>query len=146
MRVDLRSGSTQEIERLEQALRDALQSAIEREATASQGRRASSLRQSGLRLEIASIGDRPAGELAPNARILQVLRAVDSHFGISAQIQRASTDANIPLSMGREAVAIGGGGTGGGAHTLQEWFDRTGRELGLTRILLTLLTLAQARV
>jgi hypothetical protein len=57
-------------------------------------------------------------------------------------VQRASTDANIPLSLGREAIAIGGGGSGGGAHTLQEWFDCNGRDLGLRRILLTMLTLS----
>jgi len=44
--------------------------------------------------------------------------------------------------MGQEAIAIGGGGSGGGAHTLQEWFDSNGRELGLKRVLLTLLALA----
>ena len=60
----------------------------------------------------------------------------------AAQVQRASTDANIPLSLGLEAIAIGGGGSGGGAHTLQEWFDSNGRDLGLNRILLTILALA----
>ncbi len=92
--------------------------------------------------EVVVIGDRPAGELEQSARILRVVRAVDAQLGNVAQVQRASTDANIPLSMGREAVAIGGGGSGGGAHTLQEWFDCSGRELGLKRILLTMLTLA----
>ena len=62
--------------------------------------------------------------------------------GRDCLIQRASTDANIPLSLGREALALGAGGTGGGAHTLQEWFDCNGRELGLKRILLTVLALA----
>ena len=88
------------------------------------------------------IGNRPAGELRPDAHILQVIRAVDAQLGNAAQVQRASTDANIPLSLGLEAIAIGGGGAGGGAHTLQEWFDCSGRELGLKRILLTLLGLA----
>jgi tripeptide aminopeptidase len=46
------------------------------------------------------------------------------------------------LSLGLEAIAIGGGGSGGGAHTLQEWFDANGRELGLKRILLAMLGLA----
>ena len=92
--------------------------------------------------EVVVIGDRPAGELQVGARILQVVRAVDAHLNNAAQIQRASTDANIPLSLGLEAVAIGGGGSGGGAHTLQEWFDSNGRELGLKRILLTMLALA----
>jgi hypothetical protein len=54
-----------------------------------------------------------------------------------------STDANIPLSRGIPAIAIGGGGTGGGIHTLQEWYDPTGRETALRRILLTLLDTVQ---
>ena len=74
-------------------------------------------------MEIVPIGNRPGGELDPNARAVQIARAVDAYLGNSAQIQRASTDANIPISMGREAIAIGAGGNGGGAHTLQEWFD-----------------------
>jgi hypothetical protein len=82
--------------------------------------------------------------LAVGARILHVIRAVDAQLNNAAAVQRASSDANIPLSLGLEAVAIGGGGSGGGAHTLQEWFDGNGRELGLKRVLLTLLALAGA--
>jgi di/tripeptidase len=101
-------------------------------------------RPSGVNCEVVAIGNRPAGELTVGARILQVIRAVDAQLNNAAQVQRASTDANIPLSLGLEAIAIGGGGSGGGAHTLQEWFDSNGRELGLKRILLTLLALAGA--
>jgi tripeptide aminopeptidase len=142
MRVDLRSTSMAEMERLEVALRLALEDAVAEESKAMEGRAVSQRRSSGVSCEIVVIGNRPAGELDPSARILQVIRAVDAHLGNASQVQRASTDANIPLSLGREAIAIGGGGTGGGAHTLQEWFDCSGRELGLKRILLTLLALA----
>src|SRR5581483_4085184 len=145
MRVDIRSTSTGEIERLERALRVALDQAIEDENQASESRHTMQRRQAGVSSELVMIGDRPGGELPARSRMLQVLRAVDAHLGNVAQIQRASTDANIPLSMGREAVAIGGGGCGGGAHTLQEWFDSSGRDLGLKRILLTLLALAGVR-
>jgi tripeptide aminopeptidase len=139
MRVDIRSTSTAEIERLERALRLGLDTAVADETKAmSQSGKARAL---GLSAEIVTIGNRPGGELPPEARILQVIRSVDAHLGNVAQVQRASTDANIPLSLGREAIAIGGGGTGGGAHTLQEWFDCTGRDFGLKRILLTLLAL-----
>jgi hypothetical protein len=131
-----------EMERLEASLRRALDQATEEESRASERRISSHKRSSGLSYEVVPIGNRPAGELDGNARMLKVIRAVDVHLGNAAQIQRASTDANIPLSMGREAIAIGGGGVGGGAHTLQEWFDCSGRELGLKRILLTLLALA----
>ena len=143
MRVDIRSTSMAEMERLERALRESLDLAIEEEARAGSGRSVSK-RPFGLTSEIIEIGNRPAGELNSNARILQVVRGVDAHLGNVAQVQRASTDANIPLSLGLEALAIGGGGTGGGAHTLQEWFDCSGRELGLKRILLTMLALPGA--
>lgn len=141
MRVDIRSSSATEIERLELELRRAVEQAVEQEDSRSR-RGNGNHRHAGLKAEIRPIGSRPAGELPPNARILQVARAVDAHLGNSAQIQRASTDANVPLSLGREAIAIGAGGSGGGAHTLQEWFDVTGRELALKRILLITLTLA----
>src|SRR5450755_726901 len=142
MRVDLRSTSMAEIDRLERALRVALDAAVvlENRAAAQHGARKPQVLQS----EVVEIGNRPAGELAPDARLLRVIRAVDAQLGNTAQVQRASTDANIPLSLGREAIAIGGGGSGGGAHTLQEWFDCNGRELGLRRILLTMLTLSGA--
>ena len=140
MRVDLRSTSMMEIDRLEAALRRALDRAVklENETAAAHTIRKTQAVQS----EVVEIGNRPAGELAADARAFRVIRAVDAHLGNAAQVQRASTDANVPLSLGREAIAIGGGGSGGGAHTLQEWFDCSGRDLGLKRILLTMLALA----
>jgi len=142
MKVDIRSTSMTEMERLEQSLREALNRAVEDETIAAEMRSSAQRRPSGVGCEVVVIGNRPAGELQSGAKILQIMRAVDSHLSNAAQVQRASTDANVPLSMGREAVAIGGGGSGGGAHTLQEWFDSNGRELGLKRILLSMLALA----
>src|SRR6266478_1912859 len=140
MRIDLRSTSMAEIDRLEAALRRALERALKSESDTSVQHATRRLQT--VQSEVIEIGNRPAGELAPDARLLKVIRAVDAQLGNAAQVQRASTDANIPLSLGREAIAIGGGGSGGGAHTLQEWFDCNGRDLGLRRILLTMLTLA----
>jgi len=141
MKVDIRSTSMTEMERLEQSLRLALNRAVEDETMAAE-MRSSAQKRPGVTCDVVVIGNRPAGELPAGAKILQVVRAVDAQLANAAQIQRASTDANIPLSLGLEAVAIGGGGSGGGAHTLQEWFDSNGRELGLKRILLTMLALA----
>ena len=142
MRVDIRSTSSREIEGLERAMRMALDRAVEEESRAAEARSSGPRRLPDLSAEIVVIGNRPGGELPAGSRILEVIRAVDLHLGNAAQVQRASTDANIPLSLGREALAIGGGGTGGGVHTLQEWFDSTGRDLGLRRILLLVLALA----
>ena len=145
MRVDLRSTSMAEIDRLERMLRLGLEQAValeNRAAAQHESRRPPQPPSRMLQSEVLQIGNRPAGELAADARLLKVIRAVDAQLGNNAQVQRASTDANIPLSLGREAIAIGGGGSGGGAHTLQEWFDCDGRGLGLRRILLTLLALS----
>lgn len=134
MKVDIRSSSPAEIERVERALRNALNEAV------------ADCAQHDTKLLITSsiklIGDRPAAELPENARMLQVVRAVDAQLQIQTRMQRASTDANIPLSMGKEALTLGGGGTGGGAHTQHEWYDPTNREQGLKRILLSVLALA----
>jgi di/tripeptidase len=86
--------------------------------------------------KIREIGSRPAASLPAAAPIISVIRAVDAHLGIRSQLDCASTDANIPLSLGIPALSIGAGGRGGGAHTTSEWYRPEGRDLGLKRILL----------
>ena len=94
-------------------------------------------------LLIETIGNRPAATLPDDSPILHTLRAVDRHLDLRTEPRLGSTDANIPLSRNIPAVAIGTGGTGGGIHTLQEWYDPTGRETALRRVLLALLDTAQ---
>src|SRR5205085_951144 len=94
-------------------------------------------------VKLREIGSRPAAALPEQAQILQYVRAVDAHLGIRSHLDTSSTDANIPLSLGIPAVAIGAGGAGGGAHTTQEWYRPEARDLGLKRIFLTLLLLMQ---
>lgn len=134
-RVDLRSASMEELQKLEDRLRECVAEAW-REAPLAH--RSGELK---VTLAIESIGDRPAAELPANARILQIVRAVDKHLRIESFPRLASTDANVPLALGIEATTIGAGGDGGGAHTLREWFDCSNRDLGLKRILLVLLAL-----
>ncbi len=93
-------------------------------------------------LEIEPIGNRPAAALPDDSPLLHTLRAVDRHLNLRTEPRLGSTDANIPLSKAIPAVAIGCGGVGGGMHTLHEWYDPTGRETALRRILLTLLDTA----
>jgi acetylornithine deacetylase/succinyl-diaminopimelate desuccinylase-like protein len=133
MKLDLRSTSAEEIQRLAQAVETSVRAAVEAENRRGSG---------SLEARIVPIGDRPAAELPPTARILQVIQEVDRHFGIHGRCEASSTDANIPLALGIEAITTGGGGTGGDAHTPHEWYDPQGRDLGLKRILLAILTLA----
>lgn len=137
MRVDIRSAAPQEMDRLEKALRDAVAGALQEAQDKVRG----GASRVALTSDVKTIGTRPAADLKPDARILTIMQAVDSFLGLQTQVRRASTDANIPLAMGREAISIGAGGTGGGAHSEKEWYDPTGRDLGLKRALLTILTL-----
>jgi tripeptide aminopeptidase len=132
-KVDIRSESNRKLDELVEALETAVERAKEMENQRATGGKVAA--------RIKEIGSRPAAELPEAAAILQYLRAVDAHLGIRSHSDTSSTDANIPLSLGIPTVAIGGGGAGGGAHTTQEWYRPEGRDLGLKRILLTLMLL-----
>ncbi|MDE1178392.1 MAG: M20/M25/M40 family metallo-hydrolase [Edaphobacter sp.] len=94
-------------------------------------------------LHIEAIGDRPAAALPKQSGLLTMLHAVDRHLNLSTEQRLGSTDANLPLSLGIPAIAIGTGGIGGSIHTLDEWYDPSGREIALRRILLLLLACTQ---
>ena len=136
VKVDLRSEDEAEVYKMESALRDAMQSGAREEMSAAHDG------QNSLRVIVRSLGSRPAGKLPDNAPLLETLRNVDCFLGNRSRLERSSTDANLPLSLGIPAVSLGGGGKGGGSHTTAEWYDATGRELGLKRLLLATVALA----
>lgn len=90
---------------------------------------------SGLAVDITSLGDRPAGTLAADHALVQLAVACTERVGRVPQSAIASTDANIPLARGIPAIAIGAGGSGGGAHTADEWYSDEDAEVGLERVL-----------
>jgi tripeptide aminopeptidase len=134
LKVDLRSESEDEIVRMEAALRECIAAGVRDEMDNARDRS-----RGKLDWKAELIGSRPGGELAQDSALLAALRAADEIVGNKSRIERSSTDANIPLSMGIDAIAIGAGGNGGGAHSLQEWYEPAGRDIGLKRVLLALL-------
>ena len=136
VKIDLRSEDESELARLETGLRDAMQTGVKAEIDATKSP------SDALELSIRSLGTRPAGKLPDDSPLLATVRNVDRYLGNRSRLERSSTDANIPLAMGIPAVALGGGGRGGGSHTLDEWYDPAGRELGLKRLFLTVVSLA----
>ncbi|MEQ1886184.1 MAG: M20/M25/M40 family metallo-hydrolase [Bryobacteraceae bacterium] len=129
-KIDLRSESNDSLESLSEILMNAVELAADEESGRSPAGR--------LSARIKEIGSRPSGGLADDAPILETIRAVDSFLGVRSHLDCSSTDANIPLSMGLQAVSIGAGGHGGGAHTAAEWYSPEGRDAGLRRIFLSL--------
>ena len=140
VKVDMRSESGDELTRIAHALLAAIDQGVIAEMAAA----AALGHSSDPRIEIRfrSIGDRPGGELAADSPLLQAVRQADRHLNNQSRFERSSTDANIPLSLGIPAIAVGGGGRSGGAHSLSEWYDPSGRELGVKRILLTALAIS----
>jgi len=141
MKVDLRSESETELSTLEGTLRDAMKAGIDEEMSAARERGMAGVSNL-LSLKINVLGVRPAGELPENSPLLAALLAADNQLGNRSRRERSSTDANIPLSLGIPAISLGAGGRSGGAHTLDEWYDPAGRELGLQRVALTVLAVA----
>jgi tripeptide aminopeptidase len=139
--IDFRSTSSDELLRLEVALHRAVEDAVEQ--TNAAARNMNHRNRGTLTFTINKIGDRPAAQLALDSPVLEALRAVDRHLGIQTDLRLGSTDANIPIALGVPALSIGAGGDGGGAHTVGEWFTDKDREIGLRRVLLLTLTLAE---
>ena len=141
MKVDLRSESETELGKLENFLRESIQTGVNDEMAAARARGMAGT-SSALDLKITVLGVRPAGELPENSTLLHALLAADNQLGNRSRRERSSTDANIPLALGIPAISMGAGGRSGGAHTIEEWYDPAGRELGLQRVALTLLGVA----
>ena len=66
-----------------------------------------------LEWKVDLLGSRPGGELAAGSPLMAALRGADEFLGNHSRLERSSTDANIPLSLGIDAIAIGAGGNGG---------------------------------
>ncbi|HKZ76919.1 MAG TPA: M20/M25/M40 family metallo-hydrolase [Pyrinomonadaceae bacterium] len=135
MDVDLRSSRENELLRLDAFFRRAMHEAIEEHNAA----RLKGTRP--LELSIELIGERPNGETPADSPIVEIACEATRAFGILPRLDQSSTDSNLPISIGLPAVTLGAGGTSGNSHTLEEWYEPTGRELGLKRGLLVILGL-----
>lgn len=127
--VDMRSTSEVELRRLATAVERHAEDAVLVENLA----RANGSDE--LQLSIERIGDRPAGVVSEQHELVRTARDATAAIGRRPQLAVASTDANIPISLGIPAIAIGAGGTAGLTHTPDEWFDPADGHLGVARAL-----------
>lgn len=134
MDVDLRSANADELLKLDAFFRRAMREAADDEnAVRADGTRP-------LELKVDMLGERPSGETPANHSLVQSAKVASKALGLTATLNVSSTDSNIPISLGIPAITLGGGGTSGNAHTLDEWYAPSGRELGLKRGLLVILS------
>jgi tripeptide aminopeptidase len=133
MDVDLRSAGDQELLKLDAFFRRTIREAAEDE---------NAMRRNGgppLALKVDLIGARPGGETPADVPLVKFAWEATEALGATPSLDQASTDSNIPISLNIPAVTLGAGGTANNAHSLHEWYDPHGREVGLKRGLLVIL-------
>src|SRR5512139_610231 len=90
------------------------------------------------------VGDRPAGVIRADHPLVQICTAIYRAFGITTSSKAASTEANVPLSMGIPAVCVSVT-SGENEHRLDEFIETTPLATGLKALLLILLALTGTR-
>jgi acetylornithine deacetylase/succinyl-diaminopimelate desuccinylase-like protein len=88
-------------------------------------------------------GTRPAGLTPRDSPIVRTAIAVSRVLEIEEALHEGSTDSNVPMNLKIPAITIGGGGTGAGAHSLNETFDAADSWRGTQRALLLAIALAR---
>jgi acetylornithine deacetylase/succinyl-diaminopimelate desuccinylase-like protein len=134
--VDVRSTSDAELARIDQHVRRASRNAADEENA--RGRTDSTP----LSVTLTLIGERPAGEVSSDHPVVVAAAESTRVIGRAPEFAVASTDANIPISRGIPAIAIGGGGVGGDTHTPTEWFENRDGSRGVVRAALLLAALS----
>jgi di/tripeptidase len=135
MEFDMRSVSKDELAKLETRFLEIMPAAAEVENAAR------STREGKIVAELKMIGDRPAGHTDEAQPLVQIAVAAVGAHGLKPELGASSTDANMPMSLGIPGITIGSGGSGGRAHSLDEWIDvekgssLKGMTVGLTMLL-----------
>ncbi|HYV06915.1 MAG TPA: M20/M25/M40 family metallo-hydrolase, partial [Blastocatellia bacterium] len=133
MEVDLRSAAEAELQRLDAFFRRAMRDAVDEE---------NATRRVGdplLQLKVDLIGERPTGETPADSPLVELAIEATKLVGVEPRLDQSSTDSNLPISLGIPAITLGAGGSSAFSHSLDEWYDPRGRDLGLKRGLLVIL-------
>jgi len=118
MELDLRSSDASALAELDGRVQQAIELSVQEE-----NRRWG--RAFAISVQRERVGNRPAGSTPSSAPIVRTAQAVARTLGLAAGPSESSSDANLPMSLGIPAIAIGAGGRSYESHTEQEWFDGT---------------------
>lgn len=137
MLVDMRSVDAGELKKLSVKFHQAVENAVQEENARWEDK------DNRITVTFEQKGKRPAGTQDKSCQIVQAANAANQALGMETlYIGAASTDANIPISLGIPAITVGWGGKGGGEHTIHEWYEHTESWKGPQRDLLLLLALS----
>lgn len=92
-----------------------------------------SYRRSGITVLVEPMGNRPCGSMVDKTALEALTQKgvdiITRYAGKAPIVKAASTDCNIPLSMGIPAICLGTC-LGGGAHTRGEWIEVASLTIG----------------
>jgi tripeptide aminopeptidase len=140
LEVDARSTREATLARLEREIRAIAAAA----ATEENHRRTPAT--SALTYLVRCIGERPSGQTDADTPLVVAASEATRLSGRSPVLAAASTDANAAIGAGVPAIAIGGGGHGGDAHSSHEWFDNSASTAGVERAFTIVATMARLRL
>lgn len=132
MEVDMRSESAAELDKLEARFKQTVQASVDEENRARPNK-------TPITVDLKIVSQRPAGFQPPDSAIVKTALAAGAALGFKPGLGSASTDSNIPISLKIPAITIDGGGSGKGAHSLDEYFDSTNSHLGPQWVMLVAL-------
>ena len=135
MEVDMRSVSAEALGALDARFRKAMDAALAAENARWANRGA-------ITMDLALVGDRPAGRVPDDEPVVRAVAGVTRALGLPVSFDEGSTDSNVPINLRIPALTIDGGGRGTGAHSLDETFDTTDSWKGTQRALLVAIALA----
>ena len=135
--LDLRSESSRHLDDGEERLRTVLSRSLaeENSGVTERNRR--------LDLEVRVVGHRPTGATELDSPLVEAALATTRASGVEPQVTAASTDANLPMSLGIPAITLGAGGSAGEVHTTREWYRNERGPVGIQRALQTVLLVSE---
>jgi tripeptide aminopeptidase len=136
MEVDMRSADPPSLKAVDTKFHEALKQAVDEE-----NRRWNNVGPVSVSAEL--VGVRPAGQTPKDSPIVQTALGVSRALDIAEVLREGSTDANVPMNLGIPAITISGGGSGTGAHSLNEALDTKDSWRGTERAVLLVVSLAR---
>lgn len=115
LEVDMRSESAEALAALEKSFLAGVERAVAAENAAR------STREGKVTADLKPIGDRPAGTTAESTDIVRLATAAYKVEGVTLKYASASTDANLPMSLGIPAVTMSRVARNARAHSPDEW-------------------------
>ncbi len=94
-----------------------------------------------ITVEVEEVGTRPAGSIPRTHPLMELCAAALARVGVRPEPTAGSTDANVPLSQGVPALALGVT-RGAGIHSAGEWIEIAPMRQGVQQLVLVCAALA----